>query len=89
MPCAEYISRRSRALQYGGRQTGGATFMEAEGWLEANRAGDSLELLLGEELDALPERCYLVIELHYLTQYQSEGCLCPSDLSECRKPYCI
>lgn len=49
----------------------------AEGWLEANRAGDSLELLLrvwqaeqihqalGEELDALPERCRRVIELHY------------------------
>ena len=50
---------------------------KAEGWLEAKRAGDSLELLLrvwqaeqihqalGEELDALPERCRLVIELHY------------------------
>ena len=48
-----------------------------EGWLEAKRAGDSLELLLrvweaeqihqtlGEELDALPERCRRVIELHY------------------------
>ena len=50
---------------------------KAEGWLEAKRAGDSLELLLrewqqeqvhqalGEELDALPERCRRVIELHY------------------------
>jgi RNA polymerase sigma factor (sigma-70 family) len=50
---------------------------KAEGWLEANRAGDSLELLLrewqaeqihqalGEELDALPERCRQVIDLHY------------------------
>lgn len=50
---------------------------KAEGWLEANRAGDSLELLLrewqaeqihqalGEELDALPERSRQVIDLHY------------------------
>jgi RNA polymerase sigma factor (sigma-70 family) len=50
---------------------------KAEGWLEANRAGDSLELLLrewqaeqihqalGEELEALPERRRRVIELHY------------------------
>ena len=50
---------------------------KAEGWLEANRAGDSLELLLrewqaeqihqalGEELDALSERCRQVIDLHY------------------------
>lgn len=50
---------------------------KAEGWLEANRAGDSLEMLLrewqteqihqalGEELEELPERSRRVIEMHY------------------------
>lgn len=49
----------------------------AEGWLEAKRAGDSLELLLrvwqaeqihqalAEELATLPERWRRVLELHY------------------------
>lgn len=50
---------------------------KAEGWLEAKRAGDSLETLirvwqqeqihqaLGEELEVLPKRLRQVIELHY------------------------
>lgn len=50
---------------------------KAEGWLEAKRAGDSLELLLQrwqaeqihqaleEELEVLPERLRTVLDLHY------------------------
>jgi RNA polymerase sigma factor (sigma-70 family) len=50
---------------------------KAEGWLEARRAGDSLEMLiekwyqeqvhqaLGEELEEVPERLREVIEQHY------------------------
>jgi len=51
--------------------------LKSEGWLEAKRAGDSLELLLQtwqteqihqaleEELEVLPERLRTVLDLHY------------------------